>query len=76
MKHIKTGQTRSDAKRKLLIMVDDNDYEILSKYNWVAGKSNTIYSHTTDKGRILIHRYITNCPQGYEVDHIDGNKNC
>lgn len=74
MQYIKTGQTRSDAKRKLLVMVDDEDYETLSKFNWVSMKELTIYSHTTDKGRILIHRYIMNCPENLEVDHIDGNR--
>lgn len=74
MKHIKTGQTRSDAKRKWLVMVDDDDYEVLSKFNWQVDKYGTVYSHKTDKGRILIHRYITNCPKDLEVDHIDGNR--
>lgn len=74
MKYIQTGQTRSDAKRKLLVMVDDDDYEKLEKFNWQADKYNSVSSHSTDKGRILVHRYITDCPLNLEVDHIDGNR--
>lgn len=74
MKHIKTGQTRSDAKRQLLVMVDDEYYENLSQFNWQVDRYNSVSSHTTDKGRILIHRYIMDCPIYLEVDHIDGNR--
>lgn len=74
MKYIKTGTTRSDSKRNLLVMVDDEDYDVLSKYNWQVDKYNSVASHKTDKGRILIHRYIMNPSSTEEIDHIDGNR--
>ena len=74
MKYIKTGQTRSDFKRQYNVMVDDEDYKKLSSFNWQVDKYMSVSSHTTDKGRMLIHRYIMNCPDNMEIDHIDGNR--
>jgi len=42
MKYIKTGQKRSDAKRKLKIMVDDTDYKYLNSFSWQVSKENTV----------------------------------
>jgi hypothetical protein len=75
MKYIKTAQTRSDFKRQWLVMVDDEDYEFLSKFNWQVDKYNTVQTHKTDKiNNTLIHRLIMNPPNGVEIDHIDGNR--
>lgn len=61
-------------------LIDFEDYERVSKLKWHAGKShNTWYaSHTAGKWphqkRILLHRFILNCPAGVGVDHanLDG----
>lgn len=76
MKYIKTGQYRSDAKRKLLVMVDDEDYNYLSKFNWHVSKDKCVASWLGSKNnkRILIHRFIMNPPDNMEIDHIDGNR--
>lgn len=68
--------------------VDDEDFEIVSKYNWRA------YSHGrgfrvlrpncwTRNGEwiskyAMLHRFILKCEKGKEIDHMDGNplNNC
>ena len=75
MKHIKTGQTRSDAKRKWLVMVDDEDFEYLNKFNWQVSPHGAVAAHINgDKQRTLIHRLIMKPQKGQEIDHIDGNR--
>jgi hypothetical protein len=59
-------------------LVDDEDYEKVSQYNWFAEKSrNTYYalSHPGYKNRIKVrmHRLVMDCSEGMFVDHIDGN---
>ncbi len=67
-------------------MVDDEDFEKLSQYNWSARKtkSGNIYvscmywipktKETASRNTNLsMHRVVTDTPSGLEVDHIDGN---
>lgn len=57
-------------------IVDDEDYEELSKYKWrVMQKGNTSYAKRKGaKGAtFMMHREIINAPANMEVDHIDGN---
>lgn len=66
--------------------VDDDDYEALSKFKWQAKnpRKDTYYAARSirlSNGRqktVGMHRIITNCPDGYDVDHIDGDglNNC
>ena len=52
------------------VIVDDDDYERLSKHKWcVSGK----YAGTWIKRNVLMHRFIMNCPKGFQVDHINHN---
>ena len=78
MKYIQTGRTRSDAKRKVNVLVDDSDYAYLSQFNWQVDKFDTVQRHTKFsngvKGHILIHRDILKPNKNQEVDHIDGNR--
>ena len=64
----------------LTFIVDDNDYEAVSKSTWYLEKSNQrYYPRTRLKQKLIrIHRFIMNPPDGMEVDHIDGNplNNC
>lgn len=71
MKFIETGRTRSDVKRKVLVMVDDEDYELLNQFNWQCGNDKMIRRHGE---RTLMHRLIMKAPDHLEVDHIDGNR--
>lgn len=73
MQIIRTGQTRSDAKRHLDVMIDDRDLFLVSQYNWQADKDNVIKAHGKD-GHVLLSRLIMSAPKDMEVDHIDGNR--
>jgi hypothetical protein len=64
------------TKKGELIFVDDDDYVIISQYTW--GVMTNGYVATSkrkpDKGKILLHRLITDAPAGKFVDHKNGNK--
>jgi len=60
-------------------MVDDEDYEKLSKYKWYAKKSRycTYVARSQRVGKVVMtirmHREIMACPKGMEVDHLNGD---
>ncbi len=74
MKFITTGQTRSDFKRRVDVMVDDEDFEFLNQFYWQVDKNNTVKTHKNYTGETLIHRLIMKPSKGVEIDHIDGNR--
>lgn len=59
--------------------VDDEDYELLSKYRWsVVHDPNTCYAirTTRTKDKVLttsMHRDVMTTPKGYLIDHINGD---
>lgn len=72
MKKIKFGH-RSDCTLFGETIVDNEDYEALSKYKWGLTKKG--YARRAAKPRhIFLHRQILNVPDGVFVDHINGNK--
>jgi hypothetical protein len=60
-----------------IAIVDDEDFELVSKYNWGALKargSKTIYARAGMSGLILMHRLVMHVNQKEEeVCHVDGN---
>src|SRR3990167_6476682 len=76
MKYITTGQNRSDAKRQVKVLVDDDDYKWLNQYCWQADEAGSVSGWVGHKNykKILMHRFILNAPDCLEVDHIDGNR--
>ena len=56
-------------------LVDDDDFERVSKFTWFACKNRyTFYAQTKkNKKTIMLHRLICDCPKGYVVDHINGD---
>ena len=67
------------------ILFDKEDYEKVSQYQWCINKcwnknSNiepAFYVGTSsgeNNNSLLLHRFITNCPKGYVVDHINHNE--
>ena len=61
--------------RGLVTIVDDEDYEKVIKLKWSPvskgrGKPDVYVRH---RSRLYLHRFITDCPKGKQVDHINGN---
>lgn len=57
--------------RGQVALVDDDDYDAMSKFQWRLSK---FYAITQDGPRtIRMHRLILNAPIHMEVDHINGN---
>jgi hypothetical protein len=60
-------------------IVDDIDFETLSKYSWHLVPGSYRYyvgrnTHINGKNhRVLMHREITKCPSDMQVHHKDGN---
>jgi len=57
----------------MFALVDDEDFEELNQFNWCfaqgyAVRKITISGKRQNQG---MHRLITNCPDGFEVDHIN-----
>src|SRR3990167_7773939 len=64
-----------------VMLVDEEDFEILSKYKWTWFKSRYTEYAMTDLGkrnRVLAHRFLMGSPKQMLIDHIDGNglNNC
>lgn len=68
-----------------LVLIDAIDYEWLNQWKWsfsgyCGRKFGYAVRRTYPKGRnrksktVLMHRLITECPEGMEVDHINGNR--
>lgn len=58
-------------------IVDDDDYEWLSKYKWSYSKRGYAVREVSSNGkstRIYMHRLINKTPRGYETDHISQDK--
>lgn len=59
-------------------LVDDEDYEFLNQFKWLyhnKGYADRNLPRVNSKQkRQSMHRLINNTPEGFETDHIDGNK--
>lgn len=62
------------------VLVDDDDYDWLSKYHWLSQRMGVgkYYAGRSkmEKGKrkkTFMHKQIMNPPVGFVVDHIDGN---
>lgn len=56
-------------------IIDDADYERVSKHKWCAVVVGThAYARCSIRYRpIYLHRFLTNAPRDMDVDHINGN---
>jgi hypothetical protein len=64
-----------------IAVIDDDDFERVNQYKWFLSGKTTNYAMAYVKGsgrenqrRIFLHRFIVNCPEGFQVDHINNNK--
>lgn len=58
-----------------LAKIDIDDLEKVKNYKWgiANGKSTTYVRTHINLKTVSLHKLITNCPKGYEVDHINHN---
>lgn len=58
------------------VLVDDEWYAVLSGWDWYFNGQYAVRDIGGRKTRqtVLMHRYITMCPDGYHVDHINMDK--
>jgi hypothetical protein len=59
-------------------LVDEDDYDRVSNYNWCAKKINNKYKYavgTVDKKQVYLHHFIMGgiIPDNMVIDHINGN---
>lgn len=57
-------------------MVDDEDFDFLSKYKWYVLRSHgATYAHGSlgQRRMVLMHRVVMKAPRGKHVDHVNGN---
>ena len=68
--------TKQDGK-EIDFLIDTDDVKFLKKYHWrvrYTRKLNNYYAETgKGKNRLILHRLLTNCPDGLVVDHINHN---
>ena len=65
------------TKKGVEIIVDDSNYEWLSKFKWhISSVGYARRNHRVDGKQftVLMHREIMNTPAGYDTDHINGVK--
>ncbi len=60
-------------------IVDDEDYEFLSRWEWHVLLGNNVYAmrnsrfYRGKRHHILMHRVINKTPKGRDTDHVNGN---
>lgn len=52
------------------VLVDNEDFAKIRNQSWYIGKNGYVYSNSK---KALLHRVITDCPDGLVVDHINHN---
>lgn len=66
MKYIKLTQNKR-------AIVDNIDYDNLSKYKWFYHNRGNVYTGYARKSNGFMHRIIMDCPKGSVIDHVNGN---
>jgi hypothetical protein len=62
--------------KKYIALIDEEDFDMVSKYTWWIKQNNYIYTQTSgrkNRTSIYLHRLIMNTEKGFEVDHINHN---
>jgi hypothetical protein len=71
----------TSGKNKIEFLIDQDDLEFVEKNKWYLLKSSTSRTNylfcRKRIGKIVkiqfLHRFLTNCPKGKDVDHINGD---
>src|SRR5258706_8507914 len=57
-----------------IALIDDEDFERVSKHSWSYKDSGSGYAQTTIRYKgVSLHRFIMNAKDGEIIDHINGN---
>lgn len=59
------------------VMVDDSDFDRLSKHTWFLSNKGYAIASTHKDGKIVnlyMHRVVSEAPKGKQIDHRDGNR--
>jgi len=70
---------RIPLTRGKFAIVDDRDYDWLMNWQWFVSPENGIWYAVRKSykngaaSNVRMHRLITHCPQGMDVDHLDGD---
>lgn len=67
------------ASRGEIILVDEADFDQLSKYSWCTNATGYAYAYARGTGRknrqtVTMHRLVMDFPKGMRIDHINRNK--
>lgn len=79
MTKVKEIVVNSPKYGQKIILIDSEDYELVSKYGWHLRKdTHTFYAHTNinlkyGRSVLLLHRLILGAKKGEMIDHKDGN---
>lgn len=60
-------------KGGLFVLIDDDDYDLVSGYKWGIQKSNCNNIYAVNYSAGLMHRLIMNANKNQIIDHIDNN---
>lgn len=70
-KQLVVGKT---TNTKAEFMFDLEDFEKVKQFNWYEASNGYITHKDRGKPVLQLHRFITDCPQGKVVDHMNHNK--
>lgn len=73
MKKIQLGGYKKNSPIRGYSLVDDEDFERLSKFRWYKNTRGYV-QRSINKGTIKMHRFVINTPIDMYTDHIDGDK--
>ena len=60
-------------KHHIAFEIDDEDYLLVSSRAWWYQRNGYIVTEISQR-TVLLHRLLMNTPEGFETDHINGNK--
>lgn len=70
------------GEKLIVVLIDKEDISKVQEVKWIAQYDKTIDNYYitgweknnyTNRQRFKLHRFLTNCPKGYVVDHINRN---